>query len=76
MIKTLCLFSLRFYQRYISAGIIAHLFPGLRCRFSPTCSAFTYQAVARYGTIIGLLLGLRRLLRCHPWGGAGYDPVK
>lgn len=48
----------------------------INCRFYPTCSQFTYEAVLRYGTIKGLLLGLQRLLRCHPFFKGGYDPVK
>lgn len=46
------------------------------CRFSPTCSNYTYQAVEKYGTGKGLLLGFKRVLRCHPWNKGGYDPVK
>lgn len=46
------------------------------CRFSPTCSEYTYQAVEKYGVFKGLYLGVRRVLRCHPWSAGGYDPVK
>ncbi|MDH7577665.1 MAG: membrane protein insertion efficiency factor YidD [Bacillota bacterium] len=45
------------------------------CRFQPTCSQYAIQAVERYGPGRGLLLALRRILSCHPWGGGGYDPV-
>jgi conserved hypothetical protein YidD len=45
------------------------------CRFSPSCSTFTLEAVRRYGALTGGWLGLRRVLRCHPWGDCGYDPV-
>jgi len=45
------------------------------CRFSPTCSAYAQEAVERYGAGKGGWLALRRLLRCHPFGGKGYDPV-
>ena len=49
---------------------------GRNCRFEPSCSQFTEQAIARYGASKGAKMGLRRLLRCHPWGGAGgFDPV-
>jgi putative membrane protein insertion efficiency factor len=49
---------------------------GRNCRFEPSCSQFTEQAIARYGAPKGATMGLRRLLRCHPWGGAGgFDPV-
>ncbi|OGK40547.1 membrane protein insertion efficiency factor YidD [Candidatus Roizmanbacteria bacterium RIFCSPHIGHO2_12_FULL_44_10] len=45
------------------------------CRFRPTCSQYTYQAVEKYGVIKGLYLGMRRILRCHPWSRGGYDPA-
>ncbi|MBN1424055.1 membrane protein insertion efficiency factor YidD [Candidatus Fermentibacteria bacterium] len=45
------------------------------CRFVPTCSAYAIESVERYGARRGLALAARRLLRCHPWGRAGYDPV-
>ncbi|MCR4398447.1 MAG: membrane protein insertion efficiency factor YidD [Firmicutes bacterium] len=57
------------YQRAVS--------PYLRgaCRYYPSCSEYMSQAVAKYGAKRGLLLGLRRICRCHPFGGRGYDPV-
>jgi putative membrane protein insertion efficiency factor len=45
------------------------------CRFQPSCSAYAIEALDRYGTLRGGRLAARRLLRCHPWGGYGYDPV-
>lgn len=50
-------------------------FVGWHCRFQPTCSAYALEALERHGAIVGGWLTLRRLLRCHPWGGWGYDPV-
>ncbi len=45
------------------------------CRYQPTCSAYAIAALSRYGALRGSWLALKRLLRCHPWGGSGYDPV-
>ncbi|HAF42150.1 MAG TPA: membrane protein insertion efficiency factor YidD [Sphingobium sp.] len=45
------------------------------CRYSPSCSEYAIQAVRKYGAIKGSWLGFKRLMRCHPWGGSGYDPV-
>ena len=66
--KTLVLL-IRLYQ--VSLGLLL----GGRCRFHPSCSEYTRQAVARHGAGRGLGLGLGRLLRCHPWCAGGYDPV-
>lgn len=60
---------IRFYQRCISP-----LTPP-SCRFTPTCSTYCLQALQKHGPWKGLWLGVRRILRCHPWGGSGYDPV-
>lgn len=45
------------------------------CRYHPTCSTYALEALETHGAWKGLWLGLRRILRCHPWGGSGYDPV-
>lgn len=48
---------------------------GHGCRFQPTCSVYALEALERHGTLRGTVLMLRRVGRCHPWGGSGYDPV-
>ncbi|MCK5243131.1 membrane protein insertion efficiency factor YidD [bacterium] len=60
---------LKLYKKYISA------FLPPACRFVPTCSEYTAIAVERYGIIKGFGLGVKRILRCHPWSPGGYDPV-
>jgi putative membrane protein insertion efficiency factor len=60
---------IRGYQYLISPLL------GQNCRFTPTCSHYMAEAVVRYGVVKGLWLGVRRLLRCHPWHPGGHDPV-
>ncbi|NPV29389.1 MAG: membrane protein insertion efficiency factor YidD [Firmicutes bacterium] len=67
--KHLVIFFLRLYQVLWSSWNLP------RCRYEPTCSHYAIQAVRRYGAGRGLALALSRVLRCHPWGGGGYDPV-
>ncbi|SNR23974.1 membrane protein insertion efficiency factor YidD [Paracoccus sediminis] len=55
--------------------LVASPWVGHGCRFQPTCSAYALDALARHGAIRGTWLAARRIGRCHPWGGAGYDPV-
>ncbi len=69
LIITILILPIRFYQKCISP-----LTPPC-CRFTPTCSQYAVEAITKHGPIKGLYLAVRRLLRCHPWGGSGYDPV-
>ncbi len=67
--KVILMGLVRGYQYCISP-----LFPP-SCRFTPTCSTYTIQAIEKYGAIRGLFLGIRRILRCHPFSRGGHDPV-
>ncbi|MDL1913475.1 MAG: membrane protein insertion efficiency factor YidD [Bergeyella sp.] len=60
---------IRFYQ-----GAISPFLPS-SCRYAPSCSNYMLQALKEWGVGAGLCLGIRRILRCHPWGGSGTDPV-
>lgn len=73
--RMLCL-AVRFYRWAVSPVLVA-LFgsTGLGCRFTPTCSAYALEALQQHGALRGVLLTGKRLLRCHPWGGCGHDPV-
>lgn len=64
---------LAFYQRWLSPALHS-VFPG-GCRFHPTCSQYAVEAIEIHGAARGLWLGLRRLLRCHPFARGGFDPV-
>lgn len=77
--KTLFLKFIRFYQKYLSldTGWAKKFFLTDKvCRFNPTCSEYTYQAIEKYGILRGSFLGGKRILRCHPWSAGGNDPLK
>ena len=63
------LLLIRFYQKCISPITPAS------CRYTPTCSQYAVEALKKYGLFKGGWLAFKRILRCHPWGGSGYDPV-
>ncbi|MFZ4535874.1 membrane protein insertion efficiency factor YidD [Propionivibrio sp.] len=67
--KLLLLALIRIYKYAISP------FLGRRCRFYPSCSEYTAEAVEKYGAFNGTRLGLKRISRCHPWNPGGFDPV-
>lgn len=69
ILSAILIFPIHCYQRYVSP-----LLPP-SCRFTPTCSQYAVEALQKHGPVKGLYLAIRRLLRCHPWGGSGYDPV-
>jgi putative membrane protein insertion efficiency factor len=60
---------IRFYQLTLSHLVFT------QCRFEPSCSRYTYEAVERYGALKGCWLGVKRILKCHPFHAGGYDPV-
>lgn len=68
-IVKLMVLPIRFYQKFISPFTLPS------CRFTPTCSQYAVEALRRHGPVKGLWLAIKRILRCHPWGGSGYDPV-
>ncbi|MDR1954183.1 MAG: membrane protein insertion efficiency factor YidD [Clostridiales Family XIII bacterium] len=68
--KTIVVILIKGYQRFISP-----FFPQT-CRFYPTCSAYFVQALEKYGFFKGSYLGIRRILRCHPFNPGGYDPLR
>ncbi|MGL4362783.1 MAG: membrane protein insertion efficiency factor YidD [Cellulosilyticaceae bacterium] len=69
MPKKIAMGMIRFYQRGISP------FFGARCRFVPTCSAYTYEAIKIHGVLKGITLGIIRISKCHPFHEPMYDPV-
>ena len=71
--KRFLIFLIEKYQKHIS---ILFERKGIKCKFYPSCSEYTKQAIQKYGAIKGCFLGCRRILRCNPFSKGGYDPVK
>ena len=69
MTRQFVLALIRLYRRFISPALPPS------CRFTPSCSQYSYEAIQRYGLLKGSWLGLRRIVRCHPWNAGGHDPV-
>jgi len=77
--RKLVLGLIRFYQKYLSfdSGFLRTLFlTDKACRFTPSCSEYTYQAISKYGIILGGWKGVRRILKCNPWNSGGGDPLQ
>ncbi len=69
LITNICLALIKFYRLFISP-----IKPQV-CRFYPSCSQYTYEAVSKYGFNKGLMMGIKRVIRCHPFSPGGYHPV-
>ena len=69
ILSTILIIPIKFYRYCISP-----LLPPT-CRYIPTCSQYALEAIRKYGPFKGFWLAVKRILRCHPWGGSGYDPV-
>ncbi len=67
--KFLILKFIKLYQNYLSPLL------GASCRFHPTCSEYALQAIENFGIIKGSFLAIKRILKCNPWGGNGFDPI-
>lgn len=68
-LKKICIYLIRAYQ-------VTPLHSHSMCRFTPTCSEYMLEAIDKFGVIKGIKLGIKRILRCHPLGGFGYDPIR
>lgn len=64
---------IKFYKRYFSL-LVKFIFGG-GCRFQPTCSVYTHQALQKHGIWTGTWLAIKRIMRCHPFSKGGYDPI-
>lgn len=71
--KKISIYLIEIYQKSISK-ILEH--KNIRCKFYPTCSEYTKQAIKKYGFIKGCILGAKRIFRCNPFSKGGYDPLK
>jgi putative membrane protein insertion efficiency factor len=75
--KKIILKLIRLYQKTLSLdhSWLSMFFPNGYCRFQPTCSEYTYQAIDKYGIIKGGWLGVKRIIRCNPFNKGGHDPI-
>ena len=75
--KKILLTLIKIYQKTLSrdTGWLSYIYSERTCRFHPTCSQYTYEAIDRFGSVKGSWLGLKRIIRCHPWSEGGFDYV-
>ena len=71
--KNILIKIIEWYQKNISSYLE---YKNIRCKFYPTCSEYTKQAIEKYGAVKGIALGIKRILRCNPFSKGGYDPLK
>ena len=71
--KKIIIFIINGYQKHISLWLGNR---GIKCKYYPTCSQYTKQAVEKYGALKGSIIGLKRIIRCNPFSKGGYDPLK
>ena len=71
--KIIFIFIINFYKKFISP---IFEIKGIHCKYYPTCSEYTKQAIEKYGTFKGIFLGSKRILKCNPFSKGGYDPLK
>ena len=71
--KKFCIFLINFYQKNISKFLE---YKNIRCKYYPSCSEYTKQAIEKYGAFKGSIIGAKRILRCNPFSKGGYDPLK
>ncbi|MEW6301985.1 MAG: membrane protein insertion efficiency factor YidD [Verrucomicrobiota bacterium] len=69
------IFAIGLYRKVLSPALTALFSPQGMCRYTPSCSEYAQEAVRAHGAVRGGWLGVKRLCRCHPWGGCGHDPV-
>lgn len=75
VVQHIALGLIRAYQLSLSPILSVIFGPGAGCRYEPSCSVYAAEAVRAHGALKGSWMALRRISRCHPWGGSGYDPV-
>lgn len=71
--KKILIFLIEKYQKHISVFLESK---GMNCKYYPTCSEYTKQAIIKYGAIKGSFLGIKRIIKCNPFSKGGYDPLK